>query len=152
MIYNTLLIYPWIITTKNSHVFQPSDWLTTIFRGYLNKLWLISNLVDTVYFNISRSCILRNWIYHGCMLDPFFHLFREFCRCGAQECDIWNRNNPLHPIRGGGGGGGGAIFVKLKSVHCKSLCFHSPGSNFHKINSSPTVYIHSETHAMRVTV
>ena len=30
--------------------------------------------------DISRSCISRNWIYRGRMLDPIF---------GAQECDIF---------------------------------------------------------------
>ena len=40
--------------------------------------------------DISRSCISRNWIYCGRMIDPLFaHRFREFCISGAQERDIF---------------------------------------------------------------
>ena len=43
--------------------------------------------------DISRSCISRNWIYRGRMLDPIFlpDRFREFCRRGAQERDIFRK-------------------------------------------------------------
>ena len=53
------------------------------FRIYFNKLQCKPD--------ISRSCISRNWIYRGRMLDPIFfaHRFREFCKRGAQERDIF---------------------------------------------------------------
>ena len=71
--------------------------------------------------DISRSCISRNWIYRGHMLDPiFWHpRARYFSR---------NRGNSLGSIRGR------QFFAK--SAHRDSLCSRSQETIFCEINSS----------------
>ena len=65
-------------------------------------------------------------------VEPHFfaHRFRQFCRRGAQERDIFSRNrgNSLHSIRGR------QFFAK--SAHRDSLCSCSLESIFREINSS----------------
>ena len=81
--------------------------------------------------DISRSCISRNWIYRGPMLDPIFlptdlANFAEFCPRARYFSR--NRGNSLHSIRGR------QIFVK--SAHRDSLCSCSLETIFREINSS----------------
>ena len=65
--------------------------------------------------DISRSCISRNWIYHGCMLDPIF--WRPRARYFSR-----NRGNTLDPIR--------RRQFFTKSAHRNSLCSRFAGDNF----------------------
>ena len=79
--------------------------------------------------DISRSCISRNWIYRGCMLDPIF-LPTDFANFAAQERDIFsqNRGNSLHSIR--------ERHFYAKSAHRDSLCSRLLETIFREINSS----------------
>ena len=57
------------------------------------KFWMNMFHIEPIQCtpDISRLCILRNWIYCGRMLDPIFwptH-FANFCRRGGQERDIF---------------------------------------------------------------
>ena len=70
--------------------------------------------------DISRSCISRNWIYRGRMLDPIF--WRPRARYFS-----WNRGNSLDRIRGR------QFFTK--SAHHVSLCSRLQGTIFREINS-----------------
>ena len=73
--------------------------------------------------DISRSCISRNWIYRGCMLDPIFG--RPRARYFSQ-----NRGNSLDSICGR------QFFVK--SAHRDSLCSRFAGDNFSRNYLWPT--------------
>ena len=81
--------------------------------------------------DISRSCIARNWIYRGRMLDPIF------CPPISRILQTWrpraryfsrNRGNSLHSIRGR------QFFAK--SAHRDSLCSCSLETIFREIYSS----------------
>ena len=71
--------------------------------------------------DISLSCISRNWIYCGRMLEPIF--WRPRARYFSR-----NRGNSLHAIRGR------QFFVK--SAHRDSLCPRSKETVLREINSS----------------
>ena len=73
--------------------------------------------------DISRSCISRNWIYRGRMLDPIFWHPRA-------RYFSWNRCNTLDPISGR------QFFAK--SAHCDSLCSRFSGDNFSRNQLWPT--------------
>ena len=81
--------------------------------------------------DISRSCISRNWIYRGRMLDPIF-LPTDFANFAdvVPKSAIFSRNrgNSLHSIRGR------QFFAK--SAHRDSLCSCSLETIFREINSS----------------
>ena len=81
--------------------------------------------------DISRSCISRNWIYRGRMLDPIF-LPTDFANFAdvVPKSAIFSRNrgNSLHSIRGR------QFFAK--SAHRDSLCSCSLETFFREINSS----------------
>ena len=74
--------------------------------------------------HISRSCISRNWIYRGHMLDPIF-----FTPPRAQYFSQ-NHGNTLDPIRGR------QFFTK--SAHRDSLCSRFAGDNFSRNQLQPT--------------
>ena len=73
--------------------------------------------------DISRSCISRNWIYRGRMLDPIF--WRPRARYFSR-----NRGNFLGPIRGR------QFFAKF--AHRDSLCSRFAGDNFSRNQLKPT--------------
>ena len=73
--------------------------------------------------DISRSCISRNWIYRGRMLDPIF--WRPRARYFSR-----NRGNTLDPIRGR------QFFAK--SAHRDILCSRFAGDNFSRNQLWPT--------------
>ena len=81
--------------------------------------------------DISRSCISRNWIYRGRMLDPIC-LPTDFANFAdvVPKSAIFSRNrgNSLHSIRGR------QFFAK--SAHSDSLCSCSLETIFREINSS----------------
>ena len=81
--------------------------------------------------DISRSCISRNWIYRGRMLDPIFwppiSRILQTWRPGARYFSR-NRGNSLHSICGR------QFFAK--SAHQDSLCSCSLETIFCEINSS----------------
>ena len=85
--------------------------------------------------DISRSCISRNWIYRGRMLDPIFlptdfANFAESCIsfCPRARYFSRNRGNSLHSIR--------ERQFFAKSAHRDSLCSCSLETIFREINSS----------------
>ena len=88
--------------------------------------------------DISRSCISRNWIYRGRMLDPIF--WRPRARYFSR-----NRGNTLDPIRGR------QFFAK--SAHRDSLCSRFAGDNFSRNQLWPTcqsrLSMRAGTHAVR---
>ena len=81
--------------------------------------------------DLSRSCISRNWIYRGRMLDPIF-LPTDFANFAgvAPKSAIFlrNRGNSLHSIR--------RRQFFAKSAHRDSLCSCSLETIFREINSS----------------
>ena len=94
--------------------------------------------------DISRSCISRNWIYRGRMLDPIF------CPPITRILQTWhpraqyfsrNRGNSLHSIRGR------QFFAK--SAHRDSLCSCSLETIFCEINSSLYLSMRAGTHAVQ---
>ena len=81
--------------------------------------------------DISRSCISRNWIYRGRMLDPIFlptisRILQTWCP--RVRYFSRNRGNSSHSIRGR------QFFAK--SAHRDSLCSCSLETIFREINSS----------------
>ena len=76
-----------------------------LMRNNPRGIFLMRNIPYEVQCtpDISRSCISRNWIYRGRMLDAIFlNLFHKFCRHGAQECDIFREIGVTHstPLAG----------------------------------------------------
>ena len=89
---------------------------------------LFHNAVYSQY--ISRSCISRNWIYRGRMLDPIFWRTRGR-----------NHSNSLDPVRG-------RQFL-AKSAHRDCLCSQFAEDNFSRNQLKPTCQCGLEPHAVR---
>ena len=81
--------------------------------------------------DISQSCISRNWIYRGRMLDPIFCPPISRILQTRRPYFSRNRGNSLHLIRG--------IQFFAKSAHRDSLCSCSLETIFREINSSLSV-------------
>ena len=73
--------------SEQAYTTYQETWLALCFAlfGYLTHIQCTPD--------ISQSCVSRNWIYRGRMLDPIF--WRPRTRYFWQ-----NRGNSLHPIRG----------------------------------------------------
>ena len=104
---------------KWSHIFQTDRPLWDVAVNL--KLWFWNSLQCKP--DISRSCISRNWIYRGRMLDPVF--WRPRARYFLR-----NRGNTLDPIRG--------RQFSAKSAHRDSLCSRFAGDNFSRNQLWPT--------------
>ena len=94
--------------------------------------------------DISRSCISRNWIYRGRMLDPIFcppisrilQTWRPRARYFSQ-----NRGNSLHSIRGR------QFFAK--SAQRDSLFVPVPWRQFFAKSTRAYLSMRARTHAVR---
>ena len=114
-------------TTKNMRILLIGR---CYYERWANAIWTSERKIFLSLFtiqctpDIAWSCISRNWIYLGRMLDPIFlrPRGRHFSR---------NRCNSFDPIRGR------QFFAK--SAHCDSLCSRYAGDNFCEINSSQPV-------------
>ena len=129
------------LNTNGTGSLNPSSWKTSSCLSLIIRTMFAHSLVTEAARtsvvmvqwkpDISRSCISRNWIYRGRMLDPIF------CPPISQILQTWrpraryfslNRGNSLHSIRGR------QFFAK--SAHRDSLCSCSLETIFRQINLS----------------
>ena len=129
--------YTVLVHITGSHDVQAGSLLDSSYR-VVDQSMSVGSAVIIIQCtpDISRSCISRNWIYRGRMLDPIF--WHPRARYFSRNCV-----NSLDPICGR------QFFAK--SAHRRSLCSRFAGDNFSR-NQLWLAYLsmRAGTHAVRL--